>query len=136
VPSLWFGAPNGDDVEGTVTLILAAVEATPRGRVARIDLDVDVRAERDLSDWLRGMQRDFFEPIVHRVDVVTELRADGELLWDLDAGRALSLRVEGDLDVALDVAWGLVQRKRHELSARRASSGTLRATLEFAPRGR
>lgn len=90
---------------GVVRAKLMAVEERGGARLARIELDLDVRAKKDLTEIARDADDAEQEAVGGQTEVreaIDELHwvADGELVWDLSAGRMRSLEVDGDLDVA------------------------------------
>lgn len=93
----------GDRASGGAKLVLVAFDTTGGADLARVSIDVDLALERDQREWHRMMRspseliaaRDFASAVS-----TFELRAQGELVWDMANGRARSLTLAGPAEVA------------------------------------
>ncbi len=92
-----FDGPVGGDVRAT----LRAVDDGPEGRRARIDLEVDLRVDRDQTALVRrrsGWDGDAGTQ-VQSSRLAWSLKGRGELVWSLAGARAISLTLTGAEEV-------------------------------------
>jgi hypothetical protein len=132
-PDLLFGSCEGH-VKGT----LVSVENQSGARLARIRLEIDVRAKQDLAAIARQAfedANDFRGPTVEMQEVTDELawKAEGELVWDLAAGHLRSASVDGELEASYHERqiW-VTEGKLPEFERSMSFRGTLSVRLEIA----
>mgnify|MGYP001792932053 CR=1 FL=1 len=138
IPERWWGAPAFDawDEGGRVDVTVGASETRDGRRVARLDVEANVRARGDVGPWLERFRGPRVEIEVERLAVETRLEGEGTLEWDVDAGRAIAWTFEGRIELDLDAKWALQERNRYELDALRSMEGRLEtSTTLTAGRG-
>ena len=88
----------GRKIEGTARGTFGGVREVGGRRLAEIGLELSVRTHRDrTSTYVAGMPKAERREAraLQRVTIEWTFDGGGELLWDLDSGRAESLRIEG-----------------------------------------
>ncbi|MEM9381962.1 MAG: hypothetical protein AAGB93_18545 [Planctomycetota bacterium] len=134
IPERWWGAPTFDAwlEDGCVDVTLGAVESRGGRRVARLDVEAEVRARGDVGPWLARYRGPRVEIEVERLAIETRLEGEGTLEWDVDAGRAIAWSFEGAIELELDAKWALQERNRYELDAVRRMEGRLETSATLA----
>lgn len=134
-----FSEVLGDQLAGRLTARLAGVANEQGVRLARVELRIEgLQSIRDRTElWRTSMPREERREEARLVSVLLEysLDAEGELVWDLDAGHARSLQLSGrerfvsNLAKDLPVDGGLAR-----IDAQATFGGTLSLSYDITPR--
>jgi hypothetical protein len=126
-----FAAP----VQGSVRARLAALEDGPEGQRARVALELDVRVTRDVAQLTE--QR--LNPVeledgvqVRSATLTWTFRGQGELVWSVAQGRAVSVALSGAEDVASRAE---LQQSDGAVVNEVRLSGGLKLRIDVAPAG-
>lgn len=133
--------PALSDATGEVKASLLALESTPTGRIATIELSVEVTSLQDLSAELQALLKMGVGPggiemrsQVNSYSANWSLKAKGKALWNLELGHLQSLTLEGDHRLRIEsnmdvIAAGLSQSILNQLDLK----GSTQATITFTP---
>ncbi len=102
------------DFEGSVSAKFAGSREVDGANVAVIELTVDVRTAKDLTDLMQEAYSEMEPPNgaqvemdVKSFDVELSFKGGGELLWNLEKGVLHSLDLSGEVSEAIDMAMDL-----------------------------
>ncbi|MEM7516190.1 MAG: hypothetical protein AAF368_04595 [Planctomycetota bacterium] len=111
MPSEEMGPDEGEEPEeelsGSIDATLESVEEDEGRRLATIQLEVDIESFVDLTEFYAEMyggggeeepEEGFIIPDVESADSTTSRAGKGQVIWDLDAGRLVSLVLELDVE--------------------------------------
>jgi hypothetical protein len=96
----------GRELTGSARATLVAVRTVDGRRLAEVGLELTLASERDRTlAYLTGMPDEERREAssLQRVVLTWNFNGEGVLLWDLDAGHAASLRIEGHESVTAEV---------------------------------
>lgn len=124
------------DLEGEFT----ATWGGTRDGVGVIKLKLDASSAQDLTERMAGMQEEMKKNLPEGVDVDLDIsafdsefayEAEGELLWDLEAGMARSLHLSGEVRVVMDISMTMSMSGQGEqaMEISQTLSGTQTLTL-------
>lgn len=102
----------GELLEGECTCVLSGIREEDGRKLAEIDIDLEVRADIDLSDMIlqaleligEELGEEAPEIDLETADLSIEIDGTGVLLWDLEAGRASSLDLTGEAIFSIDLS--------------------------------
>ncbi len=125
-------AECGEELEGEVALEYEGRRETDDGELAVISFTVELTSERNVLDSMRTlaerMEVDMPElEEMEEVSVEIELEGKGELLWNVEAGRAHSLELEGELELSFSTT---IPRGPVEATMELQFVGTTEVTVE------
>jgi hypothetical protein len=102
------------DLEGTFSATYRGVRDEDGVSVAVIELQIEAQSAQDLTERMSAMRDemkknlpDGMEVEISSFDSEFELEAEGELLWDVEAGLAHSLHVSGPVRMIVDVSMNM-----------------------------
>jgi hypothetical protein len=120
-------------LDGEASAKLAEIGEEDGARVARIVVGLDLESEIDRSERLCSYLV-AAELSDEGVELAFEIEIEGEaeLLWDLDAGRALSLDLEAELFVNMRLLWlETMGEGEVEMDVELEAAGTTRLEVSF-----
>jgi hypothetical protein len=102
------------DLDGDFTAVYAGTREEDGKRVAAITLKIDAKSARDMTEHLDEIQEklkenlpDGLEMDITALDSEYAFEAEGELLWDLEAGLVHSLQLSGELRMIVDTSMSM-----------------------------
>ena len=125
-------AECGEDIEGEVGLEYEGMKETDDGDFAAIALNLEISSSRDVLEAMSelsealGIDRSQFAEM-DAMDVDHAFEAEGTLLWDVEAGHAHSLSIEGTLETTFSAE---ASRGGMDMSMELVFSGTTEITVE------
>ena len=97
----------GDMMEGQATGRYMGTEEVDGQTVGVIALKIELETARDMSDIVDDLMGDQIpagmEMTIERMDVEMSMDCEGELRWDMKAGRVYSLQLTSDVEMAMDM---------------------------------
>ncbi len=129
----FFGlAECGEDIDGEVALEYEGIEETDDGELAAIALQLELSSSRPIVEAMAKLAEDLdldqttFEGMAEAA-VEHAFEGEGTLLWDVEAARAHSLSIEGDLEVTFSAGGS---EGGMDVSMELVFSGTTKLTVE------
>jgi hypothetical protein len=102
------------DLDGEFTAVYAGTHEEDGKKVAAITLKIDAKSARDMADHLdeikeqmKGNLPEGLEMDISALDSEYELQAEGELLWDVDAGLVHALHLSGEVRMIVDMSMSM-----------------------------
>jgi hypothetical protein len=102
------------DLDGEFTAVYAGTRADDGPRMAVIRLKIEAKSARDMTDSLDGVQDKMKEQLppgvemdISALDGEYELQAEGELLWNLEAGHVQELHLSGEVRMIVDMSMSM-----------------------------
>ncbi len=101
----------GDMMEGEATGRYMGTREIDGKKVGVIALKIDIETARDMSDIVGDLMGDQIpegmEMNIDRMDVEMSMSGEGELHWDLKAGRVHAMKLTTDVEMAMDMEMGM-----------------------------
>ncbi len=102
------------ELDGEFTAVYAGTREEDGPRVAVIKLKIEAKSARDMTDSLDGVQDKMkedlppgFEMDISALDGEYEFEAEGELLWNLEAGHVHELHLSGEVRMIVDMSMSM-----------------------------
>ena len=121
-------------MEGSAKGVFKGVTEEGGTKLGKILITAKLSVSKDMTDIVEEMMKKSKQPVeaeIDHMDVDFKLEAEGELLWDLAAGRAHSFSISGPSTVNMDMAMKIdAQGQKMEIGYGMEMSGTTGLTLE------
>lgn len=128
----------GEQVEGEASGTLTEIREVDGARIAVIDLAVEIDTSADMSELMTEQMANNdqmppgMEIVIDRADMEFTVKSTGQLLWNLTAGHAVSLELEGDNEIAQDVEMSMdMSGQAIDMEMSMEMTGTTKTVVRF-----
>lgn len=128
----------GEQIEGEARGTLTEIREADGARIAVIDLLIEIDTSADMSELMSEQMANNdqmppgMEIVIDRADMEFRVESSGQLLWNLTAGHAVSLELEGDNDIAQDVEMSMdMQGQAIDMEMAMEMTGTTKTSVRF-----
>jgi hypothetical protein len=100
-------------MEGDATGKFLGMREVDGKKLAAIRISVDISSSNDMTEKVLAMMKEMDLPEqaknmdIDHLDIEFSLKGEGELLWNLDAGRAQSFELSGPTQMTYDIGLGI-----------------------------